>query len=73
MTLRTAEAGKTYLVEAIDTGDGELEAFLFSLGLYAGESITVILKRKSGIIVSVKDGRYCFDNNLADAIFLCEN
>lgn len=68
MNLREAEEGKEYKVKSINTGDSELEAFLFSLGCYSGEPITVISQRKSGLTVSVKDGRYNFDVALAKAI-----
>ena len=70
MTLRNAEEGKEYIVQGIETGDGELEAFLFSLGCYVGAPITVITQKKSGCIVSIKDGRYCVDKYLADAIII---
>ncbi len=72
MTLRNAEAGKEYIVDAIETGDEELESFLFSLGCYSGEPITVVSKRRSGLIVAIKDGRYNIDSNLADAISVKE-
>ena len=70
MTLRTAEEGKEYIIKAIETDDEELNSFLFSLGCFSGESITVIKRRKSGCVVAVKDGRYSIDNALADAIFV---
>lgn len=70
MTLRNAEEGKEYIISAIDTDDEELNDFLFSLGCYSGEPITVISRRKSGCVVSIKDGRYNIDNDLADAIIL---
>ena len=63
-----AEEGKEYTVSAVMTEDEELNAFLFSLGCYAGEPITVIKRRKSGCIVSIKDGRYSIDRALAQAI-----
>lgn len=72
MTLRNAEVGKEYIVDAIETGDEELESFLFSLGCYSGEPITVVSKRRSGLIVAIKDGRYNIDSNLADAISVKE-
>ena len=72
MTLRSAEEGKQYIVKCIDTDDEELNAFLFSLGCYSGEPITVVTRRKSGCVVSVKDGRYSIDNELADAIVVEE-
>ena len=68
MTLIQAELGKEYIVKNIMTEDAELDAFLFSLGCYAGEPITVVSRRRSGCIVSIKDGRYNIDNQLAMAI-----
>lgn len=68
MTLIQAELGKEYRIRNIVTEDAELDAFLFSLGCYAGEPITVISRRRSGCIVSIKDGRYSIDNRLAQAI-----
>lgn len=58
------------MVKEIYTDDEELNAFLFSLGCYSGESITVVSHLKSGCIVSIKDGRYNIDNQLADAIVI---
>ena len=68
MNLRDAEEGKEYIVKQIETDDEELDAFLFSLGCYSGEPITVISHKKSGCVVSIKDGRYSIDNALAEAI-----
>lgn len=68
MDLTQAQVGREYLVRAICTDDPELDAFLFSLGCYPGEPITVISRRKSGCTVSIKDGRYNIDNQLAAAI-----
>ena len=68
MTLREVEEGKEYTVKEINTDDEELDAFLFSLGCYSGEPITVVSRLKGGCIVSIKDGRYNIDNALADAI-----
>ncbi len=70
MNLKAAEEGKEYIIKAIETDDEELDAFLFSLGCYSGEPITVIAHRKSGCTVSVKDGRYSIDNQLAEAIIV---
>ena len=70
MNLRGAEEGKEYIIKAIETDDEELDAFLFSLGCYSGEPITVISRRKSGCVVSIKDGRYNIDNGLAEAIIV---
>ena len=68
MKLSLAEEGKEYKVDKILTDDAELNAFLFSLGCYLGEPITVIKRRKSGSIVAIKDGRYSIDRALSDAI-----
>jgi len=70
MTLREAEAGKEYMIQQINTDDEELNAFLFSLGCYSGEVITVIAHRKGGCTVSIKDGRYNIDAQLAEAIIV---
>ena len=67
MTLKDALEGKEYLVQKIDTDDEELNAFLFSLGCYTGEPITVVSHLKGGCVVSIKDGRYNIDNQLAAA------
>ena len=70
MNLKQAEVGKEYTVKRIDTEDEELDAFLFSLGCYSGEPITVISRRRGGCTVSIKDGRYNIDDQLAQAIIL---
>lgn len=70
MTLTGAELGKEYIIQRIDTEDEELNAFLFSLGCYSGEPITVVSRRKGSCVVSIKDGRYNIDNQLADAIVI---
>jgi ferrous iron transport protein A len=68
MDLTQAVAGEEYIIKDIVTDDEELNAFLFSLGCYSGEPITVISHRKGGCVVSIKDGRYNIDNELASAI-----
>ena len=68
MNLKSAVEGKEYIIKEIFTDDEELDAFLFSLGCYSGEAITVISHLKGGCIVSIKDGRYNIDNQLAEAI-----
>ena len=68
MTLLEVEEGKEYIIERIETDDDELDAFLFSLGCYSGEPITVVSRRKHGCTVSIKDARYNIDNPLAGAI-----
>ncbi|HIT19177.1 MAG TPA: ferrous iron transport protein A [Candidatus Fimivivens faecavium] len=68
MTLVDALEGKEYIVRKIVTDDEELDSFLFSLGCYAGEPITVVSHLKGGCVVSIKDGRYNIDSQLAAAI-----
>lgn len=68
MNLSEAIEGKEYVIKEIETDDEELNAFLFSLGCYSGEAITVVSHMKSGCVVSIKDGRYNIDIQLAKAI-----
>ena len=68
MTLLDAQLGQEYIVENIATEDEELNAFLFSLGCYSGEPVTVISRRRNGCVISIKDGRYSIDKQLAGAI-----
>ena len=70
MNLREAEEGKEYTILSIEIDDEELDAFLFSLGCYSGEPITVISRLKKNCTVSIKDGRYNIDNQLAEAILV---
>ena len=70
MTLLEAKEGTQYLVRDILTEDDELNAFLFSLGCYSGEPVTVISRRKSGCVISIKDARYHIDKQLANAILI---
>ncbi len=68
MTLKEAQTGKEYIVSHINTGDEDLNAFLFTLGCYSGEPITVVSRRRGSCTVSIKDGRYTIDSQLAGAI-----
>lgn len=68
MPLSSVREGKEYIIKSVNTNDEELNSFLFSLGCYSGEPITVIFRRKKNCIVSVKDGRYSIDSHLAQAI-----
>ncbi len=70
MTLKEAIEGKEYIIKQIETDDEELDAFLFSLGCYSGEPITVVSRKKATCVVSIKDARYSIDNQLAEAIVL---
>ena len=68
MTLKEAQIGEEYIIKEILTDDEELDSFLFTLGCYSGQPITVISRLKGGCIVSIKEGRYNIDNQLAEAI-----
>ncbi len=70
MNLKSAAKGETYIIKDVRTNDEEMTAFLFRLGCYSGEPITVISQRKGGCVVSIKDGRYNLDNQLAEAILV---
>ena len=70
MDLLRANEGQEYITRRIDTSDEELNAFLFSLGCYSGEPITVVSRKRSGCVIAVKDGRYSIDNQLAQAILV---
>ncbi|MDE6320361.1 MAG: ferrous iron transport protein A [Lachnospiraceae bacterium] len=68
MNLKDARVGEEYIVKDIEAQDEELRSFLFSLGCYSGEPITVISHIKGGCVVSIKDARYNMDTDLAQAI-----
>lgn len=70
MNLNDAVIGQTYTIKEICTGDEDLELFLFRLGCYSGEPITVVSRLKSGCVVSIKDGRYNIDNGIAESILI---
>lgn len=70
MNLNEAQEGKEYIIQRIETDDEELDSFLFSLGCYSGEPVTVVSHIKGGCVVSIKDGRYNIDSQLAEAIII---
>lgn len=70
MSLKNAKEGIEYIINRIETDDEELNSFLFSLGCYSGEPITVVSHLKRSCTVSIKDGRYNIDSRLADAIYV---
>ncbi len=70
MNLTSAQEGKEYIIQRIETDDEELNAFLFSLGCYSGEPITVVSRRRGSCTVAIKDGRYNIDMQLAEAIIV---
>ena len=70
MNLNAAEERKEYIIERIETDDEELDSFLFSLGCYRGQPITVVSRKKNNITVAIKDARYNIDIQLAEAIII---
>ena len=70
MNLTEAQVGEEYIIKGLRTDDEEMDAFLFTLGCYSGEPITVVSRKKSNCVVSIKDGRYNIDNQLAKAILI---
>lgn len=68
MTLNDVEIGQDVIVKDILTNDEEMKAFLFSLGCYSGEPITVVSRKKRNLVISIKDARYNIDDELAKAI-----
>ena len=70
MTLLDANEGQEYIIKSIESEDEELNSFLFSVGCYSGETITVISHLKGGCIVAIKDSRYNIDKQLAEAIII---
>jgi len=70
MTLLEAEVGKTYKIKEINTDDDEMNAFLFRLGCYSGEPITVVSKKKASCVAVIKDGRYNLDDLLSNAVII---
>ena len=70
MNLNDAVEGREYNIQAVDSGDEEVDAFLLSLGCYSGEPVTVISHLQGGCIISVKDGRYTIDRELAETILI---
>ncbi|MBQ2254183.1 MAG: ferrous iron transport protein A [Clostridia bacterium] len=70
MNLCEANIGQEYIITEIKTGDEELDAFLFSLGCYSGEKITVVSRRRSGMVIAIKDARYHVDSHLGEAVLV---
>ena len=70
MPLTSVAEGKEYIIRSIETEDSDMDAFLFSLGCYSGEPVTVVSHRRGSCVVSIKDGRYSIDNQLAAAIIV---
>ena len=59
-----------YIIKAIKADDDELKDFLFTLGCYEGETVTIISILSDNYVINVKDARYSIDKELAEAIIL---
>lgn len=70
MTLLEADIGQTYMIKEIRTDDEDMNAFLFRLGCYSGEPITMVSRKRKSCVVVIKDGRYNIDNMLAEAVIV---
>jgi len=70
MDLTKVPEGQEFIIQRIETDDEELDSFLFSLGCYSGEPITVVSRRRGSCTIAVKDGRYSIDPQLAEAIIV---
>ncbi|MBQ2895567.1 MAG: ferrous iron transport protein A [Oscillospiraceae bacterium] len=70
MPLSAVKEGTEYIIQRIETDDEELDSFLFSLGCYSGEPVTVVSRRRGSCVVSIKDGRYSIDEQLASSIIV---
>lgn len=70
MTLDCVDVENKYIIKEINTDDEELKSFLFSLGCYSGEIISVVSKKKKNLILAIKDAKYNLDIDLAKAIIV---
>lgn len=68
--LSEATINEQYVISEVKTDDGELKNFLFTLGCYEGEEITVISALADNYVIVVKDARYSIDKELAEAIII---
>lgn len=70
MSLAKAKLNTPYIVNSVKTDQEDLHKFLFTLGCYPGEKVTVISKLASNYIINIKDARYSIDEDLAKAIIV---
>ncbi len=70
MALSKGSVNTTYIINSIDTHQEDMRDFLFTLGCYPGEKVTLISKLAGNYIINVKDSRYSIDQDLANAIFV---
>ena len=72
MTLAQGQVGMTYKILDIDTDDEELEHFLFTLGCYKDEVVSIVSELSASYVLAIKDGRYNVDKELAQVIIVEE-
>ncbi len=70
MTLNEAELGVEYIVKKIATDDEDMVSFLFTLGCYEDQPVTVVTRKKKNMVLSIKDARYNIDSELASVILV---
>ncbi len=70
ITLSNGEFNREYIISRVSTSDEGIADFLFSLGCYEGEKITIISELSKQFVVSIKDGRYSIDRDVADCILV---
>ncbi len=68
--LTTISLNTTARIKRLDTQNKDLEHFLFTLGCYPGEDITLVSIVSATYIIVVKDARYSIDKDFARAIIV---
>lgn len=68
MLLSQGAANESYKVSDIQVTDEAMGDFLFSLGCYPGEKVTLLSKLRSNFVIHVKNARYSIDQDLAQSI-----
>jgi Fe2+ transport system protein FeoA len=68
--LAEATINVPYVIKDIDSTDLHMKEFLFTLGCYKGETVTVISVLAENYVINVKDARYSIDADLARAILV---
>ncbi|MGM0651531.1 MAG: FeoA family protein [Bacillota bacterium] len=70
LNLTEANINSPYVIKGVDTKDENMKEFLFTLGCYEGETITVLSLFPENYVINVKDSRYSIDEDLARAILI---
>ena len=70
INLTEAEINREYTIKEVKANDEQLKNFLFSLGCYEGEKVTLISRLSGNYVITVKDARYSIDKDLAEAIII---